>query len=68
MTRLGKTRIFLLGALAAIGLMFIVGAAGKEGKEQVGRYQISASADANFAYVIDTVTGEYKRVTAMGKF
>ncbi len=65
MKRVEMTRMFLLGVLTAIGMMFIMGAGGNQ---QVGRYQISASADANYAYAIDTLTGEYKRVTAMGKF
>jgi hypothetical protein len=65
MQRIEMTKVFLLGALTAIGAMFIMGGGGKE---QVGRYQISASADANYTYAIDTMTGEYKRVTAVGKF
>jgi hypothetical protein len=65
MNRLERTKAFVLGALTAIGIVAILGAAGTE---QVGRYQISASSDPNFAYAIDTVTGEYKRVTAVGKF
>jgi hypothetical protein len=65
MNRLERTKAFVLGALTAIGIVAIVGAAGTQ---QVGRYQTSASGDPNFAYAMDTVSGEYKRVTAIGKF
>ena len=52
----------LLGAIVALGLMFLVGAG--QHADAVGRYQISTclKRDWVYVYVIDTVTGEVRFV------
>ena len=52
----------LLGALAALGLMFLVGAG--HPSDAVGRYQLSTclKRDWVYVYVIDTMTGAVKFV------
>jgi hypothetical protein len=52
----------LLGALAALGLMLLVGAG--HPTDTVGRYQISTclKRDWVYVYVVDTVTGAVKFV------
>ena len=57
-----KTKIFLLGILAAVGLLLLLGAGSED--SEVGRYQIAAwgatrgdSYRAGY-YVLDTRTGK----------
>ena len=52
----------LLGAVVALGLMFLVGAG--QTPDAVGRYQISTclKRDWVYVYVVDTVTGVVKFV------
>ncbi len=53
--RLEKIKIFLLGALTAIGLVLLMGAGGSS---QIGRYQMSGA--LNYVHIIDTATGRWK--------
>jgi len=53
---------FILGAMAVIGLVFMIGAG--QNNSQVGRYQVSTclKRDWVYVYVIDTATGTVKFV------
>ncbi len=57
-----RVKFFLLGMLAAAGLMLLVAAGGKEGEP--GRYQISSwsAARGYGVFVVDTKTGVTKSV------
>ena len=56
-----KIKVFLLGMIAASGLIFIMGAGGSGG---VGRYQTTSAATSTFlgVYITDTKTGVTKTV------
>ena len=54
-----KSKVFLLGMLVAIVLMFLIGA----GKGQIGRYQISSlGGGRSETFVVDTTTGVTKQI------
>ncbi len=52
---LEKIKVFLLGALTAVGLVLLTGAGGSS---QIGRYQMSGA--LNYVHIIDTATGQWK--------
>ncbi len=56
-----KIKVFLLGMIAASGLIFIMGAGGSDG---AGRYQTTSAATSTFlgVYITDTRTGVTKTI------
>ncbi len=56
-----KIKVFLLGMIAASGLIFTMGAGGSDG---VGRYQTTSAATSTFlgVYITDTRTGVTKTI------
>lgn len=55
-----KIKIFLLGMVVAVGMMFLMGAGGNSGN--VGRYQLESLNDNLYMY--DTKTGRIKHLRA----
>ncbi len=49
-----KVKVFLLGVIMAIGLMFLIGAS----NGQTGRYQIAAIGQQGTIQIVDTATGD----------
>jgi hypothetical protein len=61
-----RVKMFLLGALSAIGVLLLVGAADFE-RGDTGRYQLVASGQGGGLHIIDTQTGMVRPATSPRK-